>query len=264
MGIGDALARLPHGVEWADMPPTPTNRDYSKLYIPGAIVLGFIILGFFIMVGLSKMGTTAGTGGTQQAANVDIKDVKISDSDPYIGDKNAPVVLAYWSDYQCPFCKAVEVGGVPQIPIDPSIPTLITKYVATGKLKIVFKDFAFLGQDSVTAAEYEHAIWHLYPSKFYEWRDAMYKAQDEEGDQGFGDAASIDALIAKIPGLDVNAIHNDINANKKAYDAEMDADKAEAAGFGIQGTPGFITGKTLIPGAVDLKTFTDAIDPQLK
>ncbi|HVU75337.1 MAG TPA: thioredoxin domain-containing protein [Candidatus Paceibacterota bacterium] len=243
------------------MPPS-TNRDYSKLYVPAAIVIGFLILGIFIMIGLSKMGTGA-TGAQQPQVAVDVKDVK-TDGDPYIGNKDAPVTLVYWSDYQCPFCKAVEVGGVPQIPIDPSIPTLISDYVNTGKLKIVFKDYPFLGQDSITAAEYEHAIWKLFPSHFYDWREAMFKAQDEEGDQGFGDADSIDALIKTIPGLDLAAIKADLAANKAEYDTEMNADKTEGTSFGVQGTPGFITGKVLIPGAVDLSTFKADIDPQLK
>jgi protein-disulfide isomerase len=242
------------------MPNTPA-RDYSKFYIPGAIIIGFLILGVFIMIGLSQMGASAG-GAQQPTAKVDVKDVK-TDGNPYIGNKNAPVTMVYWSDYQCPFCKAVEVGGVPQILIDPSIPTLITDYVNAGKLKIVFKDYPFLGEDSFTAAEYEHAIWKLFPDKFYEWREAMFKAQDDEGDQGFGDAASIDALIATIPGLDLAAIKADVAANKDEYEAEANADKAEGAGFGVTGTPGFITGKTLIPGAVDLATFKAAIDPQL-
>ncbi|MBV9159924.1 MAG: thioredoxin domain-containing protein, partial [Candidatus Kaiserbacteria bacterium] len=51
--------------------------------------------------------------------------------------------------------------------------------------------------------------------------------------------------------------------NKAAYDAAANADKTEGANFGIQGTPGFITGKTLIPGAVDYSQFKSAIDAQL-
>jgi protein-disulfide isomerase len=93
----------------------------------------------------------------------------------------------------------------------------------------------------------------------------MFKAQDAEGDVGFGNATSIDALItSKFPKMDDSRIKADLVANKSAYDAEMNTDKAEGVTFGIEGTPGFITGKTLIPGAVDLKTFTDAIDAQFK
>ena len=214
------------------------------------------------MIGLSRTGGSAATA-TAPTVAVDIKDVKTG-SDPYIGNANAPVTLAYWSDYQCPFCKAVEVGGVQGITVGASIPTLIKDYVDTGKLKIVFKDYPFLGNDSITAALYEHAIWKLYPNKFYTWRDAMFTAQDAEGDTGFGNAATIDALIKKIPGLDDAKIKADIAANTATYQKEIDADRAEGTSFGITGTPGFITGKTLIPGAVDLSTFTAAIDAQLK
>src|SRR6185295_8750154 len=108
--------------------------------------------------------------------------------------------------------------------------------------------YPFLGDDSMTAAEYEHAIWELYPDKFYAWREAMFEAQDDEGDQGFGDAASIDALIKKIPGIDLAKVKARIVEKKSEYDAAMSADQQEGASFGIQGTPGFIIGTKAIDG----------------
>jgi len=245
-------------------PKTP-----SPYLIPGSIVLGSTIIGLFLMAGLSlQKGSPSVTAGVQQAAAaaVDIKDVK-TDGDPYIGNANAPVTMAYWSDYQCPFCKAFEVGGVPQInsTTPPAMPDIIKKYVAAGKLKVVFKDFPFLGNDSMTGAEYEHAVWELYPQQFYNWRVAMYKAQDEEGDQGFGNADSIDQLIAQqFPQFDVAKIRQLVASKKAQYDAAIDADKTEGSTFGVNGTPGFIIGTTLIPGAAPLAQFTAAIDAQLK
>lgn len=241
------------------MPENTSKKDFSKLYVPGAIVLAGVIIGISLVVALSPRQSAVNQGGT---AKVNIKDVHI-EGDPFIGEPNAPVTMAYWSDYQCPFCKAVEVGGVPQIPLEPAIPKLIQEYVNTGKLKIVFKDYPFLGQDSTIAALYEHAIWKLYPTKFYEWREAMYKAQDDEGDQGFGDEASIIALTNKISGLDAAKIKADVAANKAEYQAKIDADRQEGAGFGVQGTPGFIIGKTLIPGAAEYAQFKQLIDAQL-
>ena len=243
----------------------PAQNNYSNLYLPIAIVLAGALVGLGLFLGLrgGTLGQQADGNGATAAVN--IKDVKITAEDPYIGNANAPVTMAYWSDYQCPYCKAVEVGGVPQIPLTPAIPTLIKNYVDTGKLRIVFKDYPFLGQDSVTGALYEHAIWKLYPSQFYAWREAMYKAQDEEGDQGFGNAASIDQMIkTKFKQMDDAKIKADIAANTQKYTDEMNADRDEGAKFGIQGTPGFIIGKTLIPGAVELASFTQAIDPLLK
>jgi protein-disulfide isomerase len=129
----------------------------------------------------------------------------------------------------------------------------------------VFKDFAFLGNDSITGAEYGRAVWHLYPDQYFAWRTAMYVAQDAEGDVGFGNATTIDALIkAQFPKMDDVAIKSDIAKNKSAYDAAMQADEAEGQSFGITGTPGFITGTTEIDGAQPFSAFQAVIDPQLK
>lgn len=234
-------------------------RDYSNLYTPIAIVVAGVIIGVFVMMGLQGSGFTA-PGGGAPVADVDIADVQTEGS-PYIGEKDAPVVLAYWSDYQCPFCKAVEVGH-PQIPTEPAIPALIKDYVDTGKLKIVFKDYAFLSEDSTTAALWGRAVWEMAPQKYWEWREAMFHAQDEEH-AGFGDEASILALTKKISGLDAGAIKARVASNKDAYMALVDADKAEGTAFGISGTPGFITGERLIPGALPPKDFEAAIQEQL-
>lgn len=254
-------------------PQSPNLSDrisQNPLLIPGAILLGAVIIGISLMIGLragsaggNLAAGAAGAEGDTQAVNV--KDVDI-DGAPYIGNKSAPVTLVYWSDFQCPYCKAFEVGGVPAIntKIPTAMPDIIEKYVDTGKVKVVFKEFAFLGPDSVTAAEYSYAVWELYPKHFYSWRVAMMKAQDEEHG-GFGDPESIDALIRKqFPQFDLAKIKQRIMAKKDQYATMIEADKAEGQKFGINGTPGFITGTKLIGGDAPFATFAAAIDPQLK
>jgi protein-disulfide isomerase len=191
-----------------------------------------------------------------------VKDVQI-DGAPFIGRADAPLTMAFWSDFQCPFCKAVEVGGVEGIPLEPALPTLIKEYVDTGKLRIVFKNFAFLGEDSITAGEYDQAVWELYPDKYYAWRTAMYEAQDEEGDQGFGDATSIIALTKKIAGIDANKVKALVSQKKAEYDARIQAETQEGQKMGVQGTPGFIVGTKAIDGAQQLPAFIEAIESQL-
>ena len=239
--------------------PEGTTNNTSTLFIPISIVLAGAIIGGGLYFGLSKNAASPGPGGQPQA-NVNIKDVKIKDS-PYIGNANAKVILAYWSDYQCPFCKAVEMGKE-KIPSEPALPILIKDYVDTGKLKVVFKDYAFLSEDSTTAALYGRSVWVLYPEKYWEWREAMYKAQDEEH-AGFGNEATIVTLMRGISGIDADRVKGDVASNKAKYQALIDADREEGTKFGISGTPGFITGKTLIPGAAEISSFKSAIDRQL-
>lgn len=235
-------------------PSAPDQSLRQSIFVSVAILLaGALVAGAIIYNGShgSAPQPTAQGDGTQAA---DISKVKL-DGEPYIGKQNAPVVMAYWSDYQCPFCKRNELQVLPEI---------IKNYVDTGKVKVVFKDFAFLGNDSLTGAEYGRAVWKLYPDKYFSWREAMYNAQDQEGDQGFGNATSIDKLDATIPGLDAAKIKQDVTTNKTAYDALIAADKAEGSAQGIQGTPGTIIGKTLIPGAYPYETFQSAIETALK
>lgn len=236
------------------------QKDYSALYTPAAIVIAGIIIGVSVFFAFS--GNTPSLGGNgAPTAQVNIEDVQL-DGHPFIGDARAPVAIAYWSDYQCPFCKAVEMGH-PQIPnIDPAIPEIIREYVDTGKVKIVFKDYAFLSEDSTTAALWGRAVWDLFPNKYWEWREAMYEAQDEEHG-GFGDEASIRELTRGISGIDVAAVEARIGEKQAEYQQVIDADKAEGTAFGIQGTPGFIIGETLIPGAASFQEFKTAIEAVL-
>ncbi|MBU6388865.1 thioredoxin domain-containing protein, partial [Patescibacteria group bacterium] len=100
--------------------------------------------------------------------------------------------------------------------------------------------------------------------KYFAWRTAMYNAQDQEGDQGFGNAASIDKLDATIAGIDAAKVAADVKANKAAYDAAMEADKAEAGKVGVNATPSFVIGTQMIAGAYPYPTFKAAIDAALK
>lgn len=194
----------------------------------------------------------AGSETNQGAQAADISKVNIA-NDPYIGNENAKVVVAYWSDFQCPYCKQFELA---------TMPALIQNYVNSGKIKLVFKDFQFLGNDSLTAALYARAIWELYPKEYFPWREALYNKQDTENG-GFGDETSIKALTATIVGIDVNKVTSQIASKSAQYQSQITADRSEGASMGVTGTPGFITGKKLISGAANLSAFSQAIDPQL-
>ncbi|MDB5194065.1 MAG: disulfide bond formation protein DsbA [Parcubacteria group bacterium] len=237
------------------------NQDPAlrqSIFVSVAILIaGGFVAGAILYNGAHSTGGSVAAGGQQAAPTTkpaDISKVK-TDGEPFIGKTDAPVVIAYWSDYQCPFCQRNEQQVIPEI---------IKNYVDTGKAKIVFKDYPFLGSDSVTGAEYGRSIWKLYPDQYFAWHTAMFTAQDAEGDTGFGNAASIDKLDATIQGLDAAKIKADVASNKAAYDAQVNADKAEGSAMGIQGTPGTIIGKMLIPGALPYSAFQDAIETALK
>lgn len=197
----------------------------------------------------TNTAAAAATNTSGAAANVDIKNVK-TDGNPYIGDAKAPVTMAFWTDYQCPFCKRWDQA---------TLTSLITDYVDKGKLKIIFKDFAFLGDDSTTAALAGRAVWEVAPKKYLEWHEAMYAKQDDEN-AGWGKKDDIITLTKTISGIDADKVSSLMDSKKTEYQKAVDADRAEGTSFGVNGTPGFILGKQLIAGAQPTSEFTTAID----
>ncbi|HEX7651582.1 MAG TPA: thioredoxin domain-containing protein [Candidatus Paceibacterota bacterium] len=207
----------------------------EKYMTPIAVLLGAVIIAFALAYGHGAVtGTTGGAAGQPTAADVSKINTK---NEPFIGDASAPVTMAVYFDYQCPFCKQFDQMALPQ---------LVDQYVKTGKVKVYFKDFQFLGQDSITGSEFGRAIWALYPDSYYPWLTAMFSAQDDEGDQGFGDQDSIVAMTkAQVPAIDTDKVVAYVNANKAAIDAAVSADRDEGAAMGINGTPSIIVGKKL-------------------
>lgn len=241
-----------------------TQHNQNNFAVPLAIIIaGILIAGAVIYsAGKTPSGREAVIGnGSPQApgtqlggSTVDIKNVD-TNNEPYIGNPNAPVTLAYWFDFQCPFCKRFE---------QQSLPTLVDRYVKTGKLRIVFKDFQFLGPDSQDAGLAANAIWELYPNQYEEWQNAMFGAQDGEN-SGFGNLDSVLALIRdKVPGINADKVAARVNEKRTAYQQELDGDRAEGSQFGISGTPGFVIGTQTISGAQPTSVFTQIIDAELR
>ena len=230
----------------------------TQLAIPIAIVVGAGLIAIALYVSIGK--TTNPSVATVKnppvaqvpiAPEVDITKVK-TDGEPFVGSKDAPVTVAYWSDYQCPFCKRFS---------DDAIQQLMTDYVQTGKVKIIFKDFQFLGADSQTAGLIARAVWEIAPDKFAQWHQAMYDKQDGEN-SGWGNKTDILALTKS---LDIDSVKVDQLISDKAveYQKALDFDKAEGGIFGIKGTPGTIIGKTFVNGAQSYAVVKQLVDTEL-
>jgi protein-disulfide isomerase len=210
----------------------------QKYLTPLAVLLGAGLIAVALIWGGGVRGTNPNDPNAA-APEVDINE--ISTDSPTVGDPNAPTTVAVFYDYQCPFCKQFEQTVIPEL----------QEYVDAGKTKIVYKDFQFLGEDSLTAAVFGRAVYEAYPDRFHEWFIAMSNAQDDQEvghDEGFGDQASIEALTAGIAGIDVSRVTALINEKRATYETAIEADYNEGTALGINGTPSVVVGKKLLSG----------------
>ncbi len=230
-----------------------SNSSLNKLAIPISIIIAGALIAGAVYMGTGNQNSSGDlTQGAQQptAQAADVSKVKTA-GEPFIGEANAPVTIAYWYDYQCPFCERNEEQTMPQI---------IKDYVDTGKVKIVFKDFQFLGSDSQTLGQFSRAVWAEAPDRFYQWHKAIYDNQGTEN-TGWATHDKIMSITTSVLGAaDATKVNQLVTENGTAYQKEMDADKAEGTAFGISGTPGFIIGKQLVEGAQPYAAIKQVID----
>ena len=229
------------------------NQEQKNAFtIPAAILLGAIIIACALIWVLHPATNIPSAQNTANpsAPSVDVKDVKIA-GEPFIGNVNAPVTIAYWFDYQCPFCKQDEEDVLPQI---------ITDYVNAGKVKIVFMDFPFLGPDSDTLSIAAHAVWDAAPDKFYDWHKAIFDNQGQEG-SNWATQSEIMKITAQVLGATDSAKVASLMTSKAAtYKNQIAADKTEGNAFGVNATPAMIIGKQFLLGAEPYSAYKAAID----
>lgn len=222
----------------------------AKFATPLAVLLAGGLIAGTLYLATDKNGAPPQAAHAPTVA-VDVQKVNTTD-EPTIGNPNAPIAMAYWSDYQCPFCSRFDTTELPQI---------MQAYVDSGKIRIVFKDFQFIGPDSDMDALYARAVWHTYPEKFGDWHQAMYASQPSENAL---DAVANEAHIRKvtegIAGMDFATIKADMLANKATYTARIAAARAEGEALGINSTPSFVIGRQLISGGQPYADMAKAID----
>ena len=162
-----------------------------------------------------------------------------------LGASGAPVTIDLWADFQCPFCGSFSQQTEPQ---------LVSTYVATGKAKLVFHDFAFVGQESTDAAV--AATCAEQQGKFWPFHDYLYANQGVVENEGaFAPARLLQIAVAV--GLD-QATYSSCISNSATLQ-QVTQEHQQGIGAGVTGTPTiFINSQA--QSAYDLASLSAAID----
>jgi len=155
---------------------------------------------------------------------------------PIAGNPKGDATLVEFFDYRCSYCKQVE----------PAIEALIAE---DRQLKFVYKEFPVLGPDSVTAAR--AALAARKQGKY----DAMHRAL--MGLKGQINEAAVFKLASSV-GLDVERLKRDMAASD--IDRMLKANENLAKALDIRGTPGFVIGNQIVPGAISLDALRQLIE----
>lgn len=237
---------------------TSPRRDY---FLPVSILVAAILIGgAVVFASFWKGGSTTPNGGTVASSTAPTAPtantnaiMTLGSRDAILGNPDASVTIVEYGDFQCPFCGQF---------YSQTEPLIVANYINTGKAKMVFRNFAFLGAESTAAAEADECAEDQ--NQAWAYHNALYTAKvadDAAGggeDDGFFSTAELLKLGQQV-GLNMTTFTSCVNNNT---DANLVAtDKANASNDGIESTPTFFINGQEIEGAQPYSAFQAVLDP---
>ena len=170
-----------------------------------------------------------------------------------IGNPNAPVQVEVWSDFQCPACDEFELN------IEP---TLISQYVATGKVHLIYRDYAFIDRGAAGGESHQSAAAaRCAGTKFWPFHDYLFQNQSTTGENKGTFTAAFLSSVADAVGVDRSAYDACMANGAAATVAEVNAETAQGQAAGVHQTPTIaLNGKLMAGGAQPMSAIGPAID----
>jgi protein-disulfide isomerase len=221
-------------LERAEAARVARRKRLTQLGIVVAIVVVAIVV---VAIATGGGGTKALKSGTPQA-NAKVAEVSsllngIPQSGNALGNPNARLTLKYYGDLECPICKDFTLDV---------LPTLIPKYVRTGKLKIEYRSLETASREpEVFKNQQIAALAAGKQNHGWDFIELFYHEQGEEN-TGYVTEKYLQGLASQVPGLNLpnwTAARSDT-----ALSNEVAADAQAANQAGFTGTPSFQLGKT--------------------
>lgn len=229
-------------------PKSPKSPfDWTRLILPAAI----LIAGFMVSGSILYNRLAAGQAQVNQpAVGQPGQPVKINvQGAPFLGSEKAPVTVVEFGDFQCPFCRRYFTDNEP---------AMLKEYVNTGKVKFVWEDYAFLGQESFWSAEAARCANDQ--GKFWPYHDYLYAHQGSENSGTFT-KVKLEAIAASL-GLNTGQFNSCLSSDK--YLSAVQQSTQYGNSIGVQGTPASFVNGLLVSGAVPYAQLKAAIDAALK
>lgn len=257
--IGSALARAFQGLTYT---PILVLALIIAAYFIGSLRTEVIYLkklqgGSFTAASTQGQGQANAQGNSSAASPSPAPLASVppfSLTDHVRGNRNAPILLIEYSDFECPFCKSFQ----------PTLQQAFKDY--DGKVAWVYRHFPLeFHANAQKEAEASECITELGgEEKFWQFADTIFERTKSNG-TGF----ALDQLkpLAQELGVDGDQFQACLDSGK--YEKLVKDDQAGGAAAGVDGTPGTFIVKAngttkLVPGAIPLAQLKQQIDATLK
>jgi protein-disulfide isomerase len=237
---------------------TGGGRKASPAVLIGALVAIVVIAAVVAVVLVTSNGSSSSKTPTKlpDSGVIAQQFAGIPQSTNVLGKASAPATLVEYIDLQCPVCRQFETEVMP---------TIIDRYVRTGKLKVVARPVTVIGPDSETGRRGMIAAFKQ--NRGFNFAQLLYFNQGPENGGWLDDSMVADAATS-IPGVNVAALQS--AAGSKAIQQLAATYDSQARADALGGTPTLVLGKSggkltsLGAGSPTVEQLSAAIDQTLK
>ena len=196
-----------------------------------------IRLALVSLLALGSLSTAVRSQELREVSRAGEKAILVKPGLQMTGARNPDLTIVEYFDYNCPFCKRV-------------VPTFKQLLAEDKKLAIVYKDWPVLGESSVHAARC--ALAAGWQDKYFIAHDALLSGPRlRSNDQ-------IESILQGA-GIDLDKLKKDLAAHAGEITALLARNDAEAHALDLDGTPGIMVGRQLMPGGADVEFFRKLI-----
>jgi protein-disulfide isomerase len=206
----------------AAMNPGSTNRPSRRSVV---VAFGIAIAAAAALIAVALI-SRSGSDTPPPTATPVVDLGGIPQDGAVLGNPDAQVLMIEYADQQCPACRLYT---------EEFFPTFVNEYVRPGKMKVEFRGFPFIGDDSVKA--YRFLLAAAIQDKLWNLQEALYRNQGDEN-SGWVTDDLVRRVAGQIPGLDVDKLFAE--ASRPAIEQEADDASEAASNAGITGTPTFL------------------------
>ena len=164
---------------------------------------------------------------------------------PTKGSAAASVVMVYFTDFQCGYCRKF---------VKDTLPKIEDRYVRTDKVRLVFRHLAILGEASTQAARAASCAFDQ--GKFWEYHDALFA---NTSPLAFSNAR----LKRQASDLHLEEATFASCLDGKAHAKRVEAETLMGRALGATGTPAFLINGQMLLGAYPFEVFQKGLDTML-
>ena len=192
---------------------------------------------------------TVAATGRDSAVAYDTTLLRAADLGRIKGDSTAPLWIIEVSDFQCPYCKRFH---------QETWQALEARYVRPGKVRVAFLNLPLPSHRNAWPAA-EAAMCASVQGRFWAMHDSIFVSQERW--EGLARTDTLFRRFAVAVGADTAAFRTCTDSHATRPLIQGDLDRLTSAG--VQSTPTFFVGDSVIAGAYPLADFVRVIDAQL-